>query len=41
MKLYGGVDLYSNNSVIPIINEQDETLNCNRLNNDISVILSF
>jgi len=33
--------LHSNNSVIPIINEQGETLNCNRLNNDISVILSF
>nr|WP_232525458.1 transposase [Pseudoalteromonas sp. 1_2015MBL_MicDiv] len=41
MKLYGGIDLHSNNSVIAIINEQGETLSCKRLNNDISVILSF
>ena len=41
MKLYGGIDLHSNNSVIAIINEHGETLNCKRLNNDMSVILSF
>ena len=41
MKLYGGIDLHSNNCVIAIINEQGETLSCKRLNNDISVILSF
>ena len=41
MKLYGGIDLHSNNCVIAIINEQGETLTCKRLNNDTSVILSF
>jgi hypothetical protein len=41
MKLYGEIDLHSNNCVIAIINEQAETLSCKRLNNDISVILSF
>ncbi|WP_231619996.1 IS110 family transposase [Pseudoalteromonas sp. SWYJZ98] len=41
MKLYGGIDLHSNNSVIAIIDEQGETLSCKRLNNDMSVILSF
>ncbi|WP_301003382.1 hypothetical protein [Pseudoalteromonas sp.] len=41
MKLYGGIDLHSNNCVIAIINEQGETLTVKRLNNDMSVILSF
>ena len=41
MKLYGGIDLHSNNSVIAIINEHGETLTAKRLNNDMSVILSF
>ena len=41
MKLYGGIDLHSNNCVIAIINEHGETLTVKRLNNDISVILSF
>lgn len=41
MKLYGGIDLHSNNCVIAIINEQGETLSCKRLNNDMYVILSF
>ena len=41
MKLYGGIDLHSNNSVIAIINEEGETLTVKRLNNDMSVILSF
>ena len=41
MKLYGGIDLYSKNFVVAIINEQGETLTVKRLNNDMSVILSF
>ncbi|MBE3671559.1 IS110 family transposase [Pseudoalteromonas distincta] len=41
MKLYGGIDLHSNNCVIAIINEHSETLTVKRLNNDMSVILSF
>jgi transposase len=41
MKLYGGIDLHSNNSVIAIINEQGETLATKRLKNDLSVILPF
>ncbi|WP_249310761.1 MULTISPECIES: hypothetical protein [unclassified Pseudoalteromonas] len=41
MKLYGGIDLHSNNSVIAIINSHGETLTAKRLNNDMSVILSY
>ena len=41
MKLYGGIDLYSKNFVVAIINEQGEILTVKRLNNDMSVILSF
>jgi len=41
MKLYGGIDSHSSNSVTAIINEQGKTLSCKRLNNGMSVTLSF
>jgi hypothetical protein len=32
MSLYGGIDLHANNSVIVVINEQDEVIYRKRLN---------
>jgi len=39
MKLYGGIDLHSNNSVISIIDEHDKLQYERRLPNDLSLIL--
>src|SRR4029434_8381348 len=39
MLLYGGIDLHANNSVIVLLNEQDEVLYRKRVDNDLSVIL--
>src|SRR3989475_12244441 len=39
MSLYGGIDLHANNSVIVLINEQDEVLYQKRLPNDLTTIL--
>src|SRR2546428_40531 len=39
MSLYGGIDLHANNSVIVVINEQDEVLYQKRLPNDLPTIL--
>lgn len=39
MKLYGGIDLHSNNSVISVINEHDEVQFERRLGNDLAIIL--
>lgn len=39
MKLYGGIDLHSNNSVIALLDEQDKPMYRRRLPNDLSVIL--
>src|SRR5712691_107234 len=39
MSLYGGIDLHANNSVIVLINEQDEMIYRKRLPNDLSTIL--
>jgi len=39
MSLYGGIDLHANNSVVVLINEQDEVLYQKRLPNDLSTIL--
>jgi len=39
MKLYGGIDLHSNNSVVAILDEQDEVVYRRRLLNDAAVIL--
>jgi len=40
MKLYGGIDLHSNNSVIALLDEQDKVLYRHRLANDIEVVLA-
>ncbi len=40
MKLYGGIDLHSNNSVVALLDEQDEVVFQRRLGNDLSCILS-
>jgi len=39
MSLYGGIDLHANNSVVVLINEQDEVLYQKRLPNALSTIL--
>src|SRR6516165_5798796 len=39
MVLYGGIDLHANNSVIVLLNEQDEVLYRKRLPNELSTIL--
>jgi transposase len=39
MSLYGGIDLHANNSVIVLINEQDEVIYQKRLPNDLPTIL--
>jgi len=41
MKLYGGIDLHSNNSVIHLIDENDKLVFKKRVTNDISHILSL
>jgi len=40
MKLYGGIDLHSNNSVICLLDEQDKVAYSKRLPNDLPTILS-
>ncbi len=40
MKLYGGIDLHSNNSVLTLLDEQDQTVYEKRLPNDLGNILS-
>jgi transposase len=40
MKLYGGIDLHSNNSVLVLIDEQDRMVYEKRLRNDLELILS-
>jgi len=39
MKLYGGIDLHSNNSVIALLDEEDRTVYRKRLGNDLGMIL--
>src|ERR671928_304007 len=39
MSLYGGIDLHANNSVIVLLNEQDEVIYRKRLPNDLPTIL--
>ena len=39
MSLYGGIDLHANNSVVVLINEQDEVFYRKRLPNELSTIL--
>jgi transposase len=40
MKLYGGIDLHSNNSVINLLDERDKVVYNKRLPNDLPTILS-
>lgn len=40
MKLYGGIDLHSNNNVIALLGEKDEVVYQRRLGNDLPYILS-
>ncbi|MGH8679135.1 MAG: IS110 family transposase [Burkholderiales bacterium] len=40
MKLYGGIDLHSNNSVVVVIDEQDRVVYEKRLRNDLELILA-
>jgi transposase len=39
MSLYGGIDLHANNSVIVLLNEQDQVLYQKRLPNNLATIL--
>ncbi len=39
MKLYGGIDLHSNNSVIVLLDAEDKTMYQRRLGNDLQTIL--
>src|ERR687887_1149020 len=39
MPLYGGIDLHVNNSVVVVLNEQDEVVYQKRLPNDLTTIL--
>jgi transposase len=39
MKVYGGIDLHSDNSVVALTDEQDKVLYRKRLPNDLSIIL--
>src|SRR5499433_4451141 len=39
MPLYGGIDLHANNSVIVLLNEQDEVIYRKRLSNDLPTIM--
>lgn len=41
MKLYGGIDLHSNNSVIHLIDENDKLVFKKRVVNDLGLILSL
>lgn len=39
MKLYGGIDLHSNNSVLVLIDEENRVIYEKRLKNDLALIL--
>lgn len=39
MKLYGGIDLHSNNSVVALLDEEDRVLYRKRLGNDAALVL--
>jgi transposase len=40
MKLYGGIDLHSNNSVIALLDETDNVVYQRRLPNDLTLMLA-
>jgi transposase len=39
MPLYGGIDLHANNSVVVLLNEQDQWIYHKRLPNDLAMLL--
>ena len=39
MSLYGGIDLHANNSVVVLLNDQDQVIYQKRLSNALSTIL--
>ena len=39
MPLYGGIDLHANNSVVVLLNEQDQVISQRRLSNYLPMIL--
>ncbi|MFB1489647.1 MULTISPECIES: hypothetical protein [unclassified Thiocapsa] len=39
MKLYGGIDLHSNNSVVALLDEEDRVVYRKRLANDAALVL--
>jgi transposase len=39
MPLYGGIDLHANNSVVVLLNEQDQVIYQRRLANHLPIIL--
>jgi transposase len=39
MKLYGGIDLHSNNSVVALLDEDDRVVYRQRLANDAALVL--
>ena len=41
MKLYGGIDLHSNNSVIALLDEEDKVVYRRRLANDLARSSAF
>ena len=40
MRLYGGIDLHSNNSYLGIVNEENQVIYKNRCRNELPVIVS-
>lgn len=41
MPLYGGIDLHANNSVVVLLNEQDQVVSQKRLANYLPTILDL
>ena len=39
MKLYGGIDLHSNNCMVVLLNEEDQVVYEKRLSNDLGYLL--
>jgi transposase len=41
MKLYGGIDLHSTNSLVALLDEHDQVVGEKRLSNDLNVVLAY
>jgi transposase len=39
-KLYGGIDLHANNSVVVVLNEQDQVVSQKRISNELTTMLA-